>query len=62
MLMSILCVAAEDVKTQMAEGGVCQAVMEVVRRHRESPSPDLSPPILKTATDLIVLILVGGQL
>ncbi|KAK3876221.1 hypothetical protein Pcinc_018972 [Petrolisthes cinctipes] len=60
-LVSNLADNAEDVKTQMAEGGVCQAVMEVVRRHRESPSPDLSPPILKTATDLIVLILVGDE-
>ncbi|XP_050717364.1 rap1 GTPase-GDP dissociation stimulator 1-A-like isoform X5 [Eriocheir sinensis] len=50
----------ECVKTQVAQGGVCEAVMDVVRRHRDTPSSDLSPPIIKTATDLIVLILVGG--
>lgn len=51
----------ECVKTQVAQGGVCEAVMEVVRRHRDNPSCDLSPPIIKTATDLIVLILVGDE-
>ncbi|KAK8747197.1 hypothetical protein OTU49_016673 [Cherax quadricarinatus] len=51
----------ECVKTQVAQGGVCEAVVEVVRRHRNNPSSDLSPPIIKTATDLIVLILVGDE-
>lgn len=51
----------ECVKTQLAVGGVCEAVVEVVRRHRNNPASDLSPPIIKTATDLIVLILVGGK-
>ncbi|XP_050717360.1 rap1 GTPase-GDP dissociation stimulator 1-like isoform X1 [Eriocheir sinensis] len=51
----------ECVKTQVAQGGVCEAVMDVVRRHRDTPSSDLSPPIIKTATDLIVLILVGDE-
>ncbi|KAK7086367.1 Rap1 GTPase-GDP dissociation stimulator 1 [Halocaridina rubra] len=51
----------ESVKTQVAKGGICEAVVEVVRRHRNSPSSDLSPPIIKTATDLIVLILVGDE-
>ncbi|XP_064087915.1 rap1 GTPase-GDP dissociation stimulator 1-B-like [Macrobrachium nipponense] len=51
----------ECVKTQVAKGGICEAVVEVVRRHRNSPSSDLSPPIIKTATDLIVLILVGDE-
>ncbi|XP_068218046.1 rap1 GTPase-GDP dissociation stimulator 1 isoform X2 [Palaemon carinicauda] len=51
----------ECVKTQVAKGGICEAVVEVVRRHRNSPSSELSPPIIKTATDLIVLILVGDE-
>lgn len=51
----------ECVKTQVAKGGICEAVVDVVRRHRNSPSSDLSPPIIKTATDLIVLILVGDE-
>ena len=51
----------ECVKTQLALGGVCEAVMELVRKHRDNPAADLSPPIIKTATDLIVLILVGGK-
>ncbi|XP_027228646.1 rap1 GTPase-GDP dissociation stimulator 1 isoform X2 [Penaeus vannamei] len=51
----------ECVKTQLAVGGVCEAVVEVVRRHRNNPASDLSPPIIKTATDLIVLILVGDE-
>ena len=51
----------ECVKTQVAKGGVCEAVVDVVRRHRDTPSSDLFPPIIKTATDLIVYILVGGE-
>ncbi|XP_076034055.1 visceral mesodermal armadillo-repeats isoform X2 [Oratosquilla oratoria] len=51
----------ESVKTQLAAGGVCEAVVSVIRRHRDHPSAELSPPIVKTATDLIVLILVGDK-
>ncbi|KAG0729258.1 Rap1 GTPase-GDP dissociation stimulator 1 [Chionoecetes opilio] len=51
----------ECVKTQVAQGGVCEAVVEVVRRNRDAPNSDLSPPIIKTATDLIVYILVGDE-
>ncbi|XP_045135546.1 rap1 GTPase-GDP dissociation stimulator 1-like isoform X3 [Portunus trituberculatus] len=51
----------ECVKTQVAKGGVCEAVVDVVRRHRDTPSSDLFPPIIKTATDLIVYILVGDD-
>lgn len=51
----------EIVKTQMSQGGICESVIEVVKRHRTNPSSELSPPIIKTATDLIVLILVGDE-
>ncbi|CAL4101912.1 unnamed protein product, partial [Meganyctiphanes norvegica] len=51
----------EIVKTQMSQGGICEAVVDVVKRHRNNPSSELSPPIIKTATDLIVLILVGDE-
>ena len=33
----------------------------MVRRHQNNPNSDLSPPIIKTACDLLVLILVGGK-
>ncbi|RXG68143.1 Rap1 GTPase-GDP dissociation stimulator 1-A [Armadillidium vulgare] len=49
------------VKTQFASGKICEAVIGVINRHIKTPSPDLSPPIIKTATDLLVLILVGDE-
>ena len=51
----------DDVKLVLAKGGVCETIFALLEKHKERPKTDDARAVMKSACDLIVLILTGKE-